>query len=891
METKMKNKIVKLISIMAMAFSFGCSEYMIEEIKPEVMPGPIFFTELPDGRLLPPKKDITIPDGPIDLGDPLIPDIEVSFIQHDFGTHELTDPPVSVGLEIKNVGDYPLRINKIEQTLISSSFVLVPLANNELMPGSMEILTISYKAMKHGFDADTVRIKSNDPDESTVIIYVAGNGATPILDVDPTSVDFGAVDITSVPIPRTIDLINVGDGVLDITNINKVKSNPDINIITYPILSLYPGQKTSMEILYSPSDFGSDKERLDIVSNDPVSPVRSVSIKGSTADPDIDALSSIDFGLVDLGSSSKEVIYINNVGTGILKVSGVYFSNGSATFTIVKSFTGDILPGDSESIKIEYTPDDFNPDVSNIEVVSNDPDEPSYHIFLSGNVGVPEINVSPGNIDFGKVMVNGAVATQNLKISNVGTGKLSISSVSLKSGFPFAWTPLNKSTIDPGFSVNLEVVYAPTSHAPGNDELSIGSNDPQALVTLVPLSGWGSAPQLEIYPDPYDFGTEYLGCSLEHAIEIKNVGDMNLEVTNIEYFTSFPSHFSIDHDPNINGQFPWTIPPGSWNSIYIEYLPLDITVDSSFIKVHSNDPQVPLALSDQYGSAAYYTSVMDTFTQDTVMMSDILFIIDNSCSMGSWQAHVATNFDSFITVFNNSGVDYHIATITTDSPAFVGNIIDTSTVDPIAEFNIQAQVGTTGSGMERGLDMAYEALQPGADAAPGSIFERADAKMSLIFVSDEPDYSYMLPTSLDYSAYFKGVKLSSSKIIAHAVSGDCPSGCSILYTSSSGYTYTRWASCSYDYADVVSDMGGTQLSLCDTDWGLKMETLAKDSIIKSSFELSDIPIQKTIDVLVDGNLTGNWTFDPPINSVIFDPMYTPVPGSIVDISYNILGGC
>ena len=70
-----------------------------------------------------------------------------------------------------------------------------------------------------------------------------------------------------------------------------------------------------------------------------------------------------------------------------------------------------------------------------------------------------------------------------------------------------------------------------------------------------------------------------------------------------------------------------------------------------------------------------------------------------------------------------------------------------------------------------------------------------------------------------------------------------------------------------------------------------METLAKDSIVKSAFELSDVPIQKTIDVLVDGNLTGNWTYDPLVNSVIFDSGSIPAAGSIVDISYYILGGC
>ena len=82
-------------------------------------------------------------------------------------------------------------------------------------------------------------------------------------------------------------------------------------------------------------------------------------------------------------------------------------------------------------------------------------------------------------------------------------------------------------------------------------------------------------------------------CDKERAIDLKNVGDADLEITNVEYFTSFPNHFSIDYVHNFNGPFPWTIPAGSRNSVYIEYLPLDVTADSSFIKVHSNDPQLP----------------------------------------------------------------------------------------------------------------------------------------------------------------------------------------------------------------------------------------------------------------------------------------------------------
>lgn len=866
----------------------GCSEYKIREIKEEVTPGP---TYIPDDLILeiPFQKEIDLPDGPLDLGDPLVPDIELGFTQHDFGTHELQDPPTNVYLEIRNVGDYPLKIAGIKQAGITNSFVIAPLPNTEIHPGSQEVLIISYAPTIHGHDGDSLQIESDDPDEPLVIVHLAGRGATPELYVDPKKVKFGAVEVTDTP-NQVIDLENIGDGHLNISSIIKTKSNPDINIVSYPNLSLAPGQKTSMEILYAPSGMGSDKEVYDIVSNDPNSPLQSVIVKGETKEPDIEAPVSLSFGMLELGQSDRKDVIVENVGTGILTITGVYFANSSPAFSVAKGFTGDIVTGASEKIEIEYVPDDYVADSAAIEIMSNDPDEPIHTVTLFGDVGIPEISVAPVDVDFGKVLVGGTPAVEKVKILNVGTGQLNISSVSLKNGFPFSWAPLSKSIIDPGFSVELEVLYDPSGYAPNSDELTILSNDPVNYSVLVTLKGWGSAPQLEIYPDPYDFGPEYLECAVEKTIDIKNVGDMDLEVTNVEFFTSFPSHFSVDYDFAVNGQYPWTIPASSQTSVYIEYEPLDITVDSAFLKVHSNDPQSPTTLSDQYGSGIYYSSVMDTYTQSNVLMSDILFVIDNSCSMGAWQTHVATNFDSFITVFQNSGVDYRIASITTDNPTFVGPIIDNNTIDPIAEFNALAQVGIYGSGHERGLDMAYEALSPGGDAYPGCGFERPDAKMSLIFVSDEPDYSYELASPLDYSAHFKSVKSNSSKIVSHSVSGDCPSGCNMTYTTTAG-SYTKYSYCNQDYIDVVNDMGGTQLSLCDTDWGLKMETLAKDSIVKSSFELSDTPIQKTIEVLVDGNLTGNWTYDPFVNSVIFDPGSIPIAGSIVDISYYILGGC
>ena len=49
----------------------------------------------------------------------------------------------------------------------------------------------------------------------------------------------------------------------------------------------------------------------------------------------------------------------------------------------------------------------------------------------------------------------------------------------------------------------------------------------------------------------------------------------------------------------------------------------------------------------------------DSFQQRTVVASDILFVVDSSCSMQDEQDELAANFESFIQTFvNSSTIDF-----------------------------------------------------------------------------------------------------------------------------------------------------------------------------------------------------------------------------------------
>ena len=59
--------------------------------------------------------------------------------------------------------------------------------------------------------------------------------------------------------------------------------------------------------------------------------------------------------------------------------------------------------------------------------------------------------------------------------------------------------------------------------------------------------------------------------------------------------------------------------------------------------------------------------VEDRIVQVTTPEVDVLFVIDNSCSMQEDQDNLAQNFPFFLEFFRGSGLDYHIGVTSTDA--------------------------------------------------------------------------------------------------------------------------------------------------------------------------------------------------------------------------------
>jgi hypothetical protein len=495
-------------------------------------------------------------------------------------------------------------------------------------------------------------------------------------------------------------------------------------------------------------------------------------------------------------------------------------------------------------------------------------------------ITAPEIEVDPTYYSYGALSAGSETQEAIINIENIGNGDLNISNIYLHNGTSnFTITLAPTGIVESNSLVELIVTYSPGTYETNYETISIVSNDDDEPIINVMLDGSGDAPVITISPDYHDFGDVYLGCADSIPIEVGNIGNSNLIISDIEFFASLPADFSMQDYEDTWGSLPIIIGPGDIIDLSVDYIPLDILDDAGYIEIASNDPATPLAYADQDGLGDYENWITDSFTQDGTVDVDILFVIDNSGSMGGNQINLQNNFDAFMNAFITAGVSYQMALITTDNDNFVGDIITNSTIDPVTEFNDQVDsIGTSGSALEAGLWAAYESTS-GGDASPASStgFFRTDARLVIVYVSDEADGSSYRSslTPSEYSANLLSLKSSTSLVIAHAIAGDHPSGCS----ANGGAQFGD------GYYDVVGDLGGTFMSICAADWSATMDTLARESIALLEFPLTGDAVEDTIGVSIDGVSSTDWTYDSSANSVTFTT--SPSDGSGIDITYAV----
>lgn len=273
----------------------------------------------------------------------------------------------------------------------------------------------------------------------------------------------------------------------------------------------------------------------------------------------------------------------------------------------------------------------------------------------------------------------------------------------------------------------------------------------------------------------------------------------------------------------------------------------------------------------------------DEFVQNSAQDAavDILWVIDNSGSMGNEQQDLAENFSLFIQDFITRGIDFKMAITTTDGRSSYAGVMrgdsDELTDEAAAanesqfiqNFQNWIRVGTNGSGTEMGLygsQRFFERYQNWA---------RPNAYLAVVYVSDEQDHS--AGTVQTYVDMLRALKSNAGYIKPYSiVTTENPNRGETLgtrYVELTNELNGVVADIHRPFYDTLRDFGGSILNLLD------------------SFPLSNAPIDNQIRITLNGQeLTSGWTYDAQNRVVRFDPSQIPDAGSIVIAYYRTCVG-
>ena len=218
---------------------------------------------------------------------------------------------------------------------------------------------------------------------------------------------------------------------------------------------------------------------------------------------------------IKVGSSSSNVNFtIENLGAAALTLSGTAGSlvalsgTDASDFTVTQTSVTSSIAGESNvTFTVSFSPSSAGAKSATLTIMSDDADESTYTINLTGKGVTPEINLkaagndvaSGGNYDFGSVQSGQSSSDVTFTIENTGDGELALTgtagSLVVLSGTnaaDFTVTQTNvTSPVAAGGNVTFTVKYTASTSAIGaaSAVLTITSDDADESTYTINLAG------------------------------------------------------------------------------------------------------------------------------------------------------------------------------------------------------------------------------------------------------------------------------------------------------------------------------------------------------------------------------------------------------------------
>lgn len=271
---------------------------------------------------------------------------------------------------------------------------------------------------------------------------------------------------------------------------------------------------------------------------------------------------TINFGTTTQGTSVTKTVTITNQGSSTLTLTSLNAGSFPSGFTLVSNLSSTSLAaGASTTFVVRLNASAAGSPSGSIQLFSDDADEGTYDVTLSGTVTAPEIaiaisgsGVADGQtVNFGSTTV-GTSVSRTFTVTNTGNATLTLTSInagSLPSGFTLL-SNLGSTSLAAGQSTSFTIRLNATATGSFSGAIQLLNNDSDENPYDITLTGSVSAPEIAVAVSgvdltsgqTVDYGTTVAGQAVNRTFTITNTGTATLTLTPLNA-GSLPAGFTL----------------------------------------------------------------------------------------------------------------------------------------------------------------------------------------------------------------------------------------------------------------------------------------------------------------------------------------------------------
>ncbi len=331
-----------------------------------------------------------------------VPIVTVSTNSLDFGS-VIIGSNLKKSVTVSNSGNAALTITSPGISGVDASHYSISHSiSGTINPSGSDYFEITFAPGSVGTKSASLSFNTNDVTNSTINIDLSGIGsqiAQPHISLNTNILDFGTTPLGS-SVTRDVEISNTGGAVLTITS--QTVNGSGFTLKSMAAGSVNPSSNTIAQIEFHPATGGQFQGTFEIASNDPTTPIVTVTLRGTGSSGPKISLSRtiIDYGNVPLLTSKIEDFIVRNIGTDDLVITQQTISGADALqFSINQPASTPIVAGGSSTVRIRHLSTSGGNKSAKYIVQTNDPASPTTEVALiSTVVGVEKLPLASTDI-------------------------------------------------------------------------------------------------------------------------------------------------------------------------------------------------------------------------------------------------------------------------------------------------------------------------------------------------------------------------------------------------------------------------------------------------------------------------------------------------------------